>query len=113
MSLDIVRKNSGSPFHLQRSMVDQGGAGGTYEEGGWNPNALYDDSSISTAIIGFGTMLGAGLESASEEVKNKTKDKTIVSGKGTRLGKGRFVDPNKKITKKDPKKYYNDFLPND
>jgi len=86
MSLGLIKKNSSSPFHLQRSMVDQGGEGGAYESGGYNPNALYDDGGIAESIAGFGKVVGAALgsrtaadDNASDlkkqaRLENKSKD---------------------------------------
>lgn len=69
MSLDIVKKNSSSPFHLQRSMVDQGGI---YEQGGFNPDMVYNNDLANEAIESFGKIVGAGLMAMG---KNKDKDK--------------------------------------
>jgi len=76
MSLDLVRKNSSSPFHLQRSMVDQGGSGGAYESGGFNPDAVYNNDGFNTAIESFGKVIGAALASRTAEDKNKSDVKT-------------------------------------
>jgi hypothetical protein len=78
MSLDLVRKNSGSPFHLQRSMVDQGGAGGAYESGGFDPNNVYNNDAANAAIMSFGKIVGAGLAAAGKEKeKEKPKEKVL------------------------------------
>jgi hypothetical protein len=74
MSLDLVRKNSSSPFHLQRSMVDQGGAGGAYESGGFDPDNVYNNDAANAAIMSFGKIVGAGLTAAGKD-KEKPKDK--------------------------------------
>lgn len=63
MSLDIIKKNSNSPFHLQRSIVSQSGEGGAYEEGGYTGQSEYTDGGISSGIVGFGKVVGAGLSS--------------------------------------------------
>jgi hypothetical protein len=70
MSLDIVKKNSSSPFQLQRSMVDQGGSGGAYETGGYNPNAVYNNDAANEAIESLGKVVGAAIYA-----KGKDKDK--------------------------------------
>lgn len=69
MSLSLIKKNSSSPFHLQRSIVDQGGAGGAYESGGFNPDAVYNNDAANAAIISFGKVVGAGLAAA--DIKSK------------------------------------------
>lgn len=69
MSLDIVRKNSGSPFHLQRSIVDRG-EGGAYETGGFNPKAGYSDGGMSEVITQFGKSLGSALSNVTAEDRN-------------------------------------------
>ena len=45
--MNIVKKNSSSPFKLQRSMVDQGGSGGAYETGGYNPEAVFNNDAAN------------------------------------------------------------------
>lgn len=78
MSLDLVRKNSGSPFHLQRSMVDQGGSGGAYESGGFNPDMVYNNDAANAAIMSFGKIIGAGLTAAGKDKeKEKPKEKAL------------------------------------
>jgi hypothetical protein len=73
MSLNIIRKNSSSPFNQQRSMVNQSGEGGAYESGGYNPNSVYDGGGdILNAIVGFGSSIGAGLSSRTAEDKNES-----------------------------------------
>lgn len=79
MSLDLVRKNSGSPFHLQRSMVDQGGSGGAYESGGFNPDMVYNNDAANAAIMSFGKIVGAGLTAAGKD-KEKEKPKFDTAG---------------------------------
>lgn len=76
MSLDIVKKNSSSPFHLQRSIVDQGGSGGAYESGGFNPDMVYNNDAANSAIESLGKVIGAGLSSRTEGDKNKDDLKT-------------------------------------
>ena len=75
MSLNLVRNNSSSPFRLQRSMVDQGGEGGAYESGGYNPNATYSDGGVAESIANFGKVVGAGIGSITEGDKNKFNEK--------------------------------------
>jgi hypothetical protein len=78
MSLNLIKKNSGSPFHLQRSMVDQGGSGGAYESGGFDPNNVYNNDAANAAIMSFGKIVGAGLTAAGKEKeKEKPKEKVL------------------------------------
>jgi hypothetical protein len=71
MSLNIIKKNSSSPFNQQRSMVNQGGAGGAYEEGGYNPDNVYNNNAMLTAIVGFGESLGKGLSAVTSKQRNQ------------------------------------------
>jgi len=78
MSLNLIKKNSSSPFHLQRSMVDQGGAGGAYESGGFDPNNVYNNDAANAALMSFGKIVGAGLTAAGKDKeKEKPKEKTL------------------------------------
>jgi len=99
MSLDIVKKNSSSPFHLQRSIVDQGGSGGAYESGGFNPDMVYNNDAANQAIESLGKVIGAGLSSRTagdENEANKNKLKRLQD-KGTRLNdKSKSADPERK-----------------
>lgn len=72
MSLGLVRKNSSSPFQLQRSMVDQGGEGGAYESGGFDPNNTYSDNGAAGAIAGMGKIIGSSLASRTSADENKS-----------------------------------------
>jgi hypothetical protein len=72
MSLGLVKKNSNSPFQLQRSMVDQGGEGGAYESGGYDPNNTYSDNGAASAIAGMGKIIGSSLASRTGEDINKS-----------------------------------------
>lgn len=77
MSLDIVKKNSSSPFQLQRSMVDQGGSGGSYEQGGFNPDMVYNNDAANQAVESLGKIVGAALYAKGkdkEKIKEKTKE---------------------------------------
>ena len=75
MSLDIIKKNSNSPFQLQRSIVSQSGEGGAYEEGGYTGQADYSDGGISSGITGFGKIVGAGLSSVTAGDVNESNVK--------------------------------------
>lgn len=72
---NIVNKNTSSPFKLQRSIVSQSGEGGAYEEGGFNPNLVYNNSGITSGIAGFGKIIGAGLASRTAGDKDKENQK--------------------------------------
>jgi hypothetical protein len=95
MSLNLIKKNSSSPFHLQRSMVDQGGEGGAYEQGGFNPNIVYNNDAANAAIESFGKTIGAALASRTKEDRYESDVKTK-----TRLDKkeARLSDKNSKLT---------------
>lgn len=71
MSLGIINKNTGSPFMLRRSIVDQGGQGGAYESGGFNPEQGYSDGGTANAIAALGSTIGAGLASRTAGDNNK------------------------------------------
>lgn len=70
-------------------MVDQGGAGGAYESGGYNPDATYSDGGIANAIAGFGKTLGAALGSrtAADDNASDIKKKDQLDKRSTRLTK--------------------------
>jgi hypothetical protein len=86
MSLSLIKKNSNSPFHLQRSIVSQSGEGGAYEQGGYNPDTVYDTSAATAGIVSFGKQVGAGLSSITEGDKNNA-NKNSVARKEKRQGK--------------------------
>lgn len=71
MSINLMKRNSSSPFHLQRSMVDQGGAGGAYEAGGYNPDAVYNNDAANAAVESLGKTIGASIAARTPEDKNK------------------------------------------
>ena len=80
MSLDLVRKNSNSPFQLQRSIVSQGGEGGAYESGGYTGESSYSDGGVAAAIAGVGQMLGATISSrtaADDNASNISKKERL------------------------------------
>ena len=91
MSLDLVRKNSDSPFQLQRSIVDQGGYGGAYESGGFDPSNVYNNDAANAAVESFGKIIGAGLSAITDEDANKAdiKTKERLGKKETRLSEKR------------------------
>ena len=71
MSLSIINKNTSSPFMLRRSIVDQGGQGGAYESGGFNPDQGYSDGGTANAIAALGSTIGAGIASRTAGDENK------------------------------------------
>ena len=71
MSMNLMKRNSSSPFHLQRSIVDQGGAGGAYEAGGYNPDAVYNNDAANAAVESLGKTIGASITARTPEDKNK------------------------------------------
>jgi hypothetical protein len=77
MPLDIVKKNSSSPFQLQRSMVDQGGRGGAYEAGEFNPDMVYNNDAANAAIESLGKVIGAAIYAKGKD-KDKEADKTKI-----------------------------------
>jgi hypothetical protein len=74
--MDIVKRNSSSPFQLQRSMVDQGGSGGAYESGGYNPEAVYNNDVANATIESLGKVVGAALSSRTAADNNASDLKT-------------------------------------
>lgn len=87
MSFSIIRKNTGSPFHLQRSMVDQGGAGGAYESGGYTGESNYNNNAANAAIESIASTMGTALSSRTPDDKNKSniKSKERLEKKSVRL----------------------------
>ena len=87
MSIGLVRKNSNSPFHLQRSFVDQGGRGDSYESGGYNPNTIYSNGIIDSAIASIGDTVGSYLSSRTPGDINKSdiKKKQSLENRENRL----------------------------
>jgi hypothetical protein len=76
MSLDLVKKNSNSPFQLQRSIVDQGGSGGAYESGGFNPDMVYNNDAANAAVESLGKVIGAAISSRTAADNNASDVKT-------------------------------------
>jgi hypothetical protein len=75
MSLQLLRQTVKSPFQLQRSMVDQGGAGGAYESGGFTGKSQYSDGGMAAAISSFGQSIATGIDSISDKDMNKMNEK--------------------------------------
>jgi len=95
MSLGLVRKNSSSPFMLQRSMVDQGGEGGAYARTSEDKNKDNEKKS-------------ARLERRAVKTESK-KQEAIKSGnvnKAERMkDRGERVETRLKSTNEEIKKY--------
>lgn len=78
MSLNLVKKNSSSPFQLQKSMVNQSGRGDVYESGGFNPAAIYNNDAANAAVESLGKVIGAALSSRTAGDENAS-DKAQLS----------------------------------
>ena len=110
MSLNIIKKNTNSPFHLQRSIVPQGEEDGAYARGGYNPDALYNNDAANAAVQSFGIIAGAALAARKknkeaekkEPEKPKTPKNTEKAAKATKIIEDTFdpfglnkIDPSK------------------
>lgn len=73
MSLGLIKKNSSSPFHLQRSIVPQ--TEGAYQDGGYNPKAVYNNDAANEAVVSFSKTVGAALSNI--DLSKKKKDKPV------------------------------------
>lgn len=105
MSLNLIRKNSNSPFHLARSIVPQ--EGGAYQNGGYNPNALYNNDAANEAIESFSKTIGAALSSMPEKGKpKKEKEKAKVISKNDLADKEIPID-----LKSQTQSNYSDYSP--
>jgi len=70
--MKIIKNNSSSPFKLARGIVSQGGEGGAYESGGFDPNAYDRSGEITVAALeGMSNAIGAGLSSMTKTDINK------------------------------------------
>lgn len=98
MSLNLVNRNTSSPFHLQRSIVDQGGEGGAYESGGYTGTSAYNNDAANAAIESFGTTIGAALSSRTPEGNNKqdVKTKERLENRSNRLNEKKTSSTNEK-----------------
>ena len=74
MSLNIIKNNTSSPFHLQRSIVPQGDEDGAYARGGFNPDALYNNDAANAAVESLGKVVGAALSNADLSKKKKPEE---------------------------------------
>lgn len=74
--MKLIKKHTASPFKLARSIVDQGGQGGAYESGGYDPNEYDASNEIMTASLEAGSrMFGAALGSMTKGDLNKIRIK--------------------------------------
>jgi hypothetical protein len=100
MSLGIIKKNSSSPFLLQRSIVSQDGEGGVYEQGGYNPDMVYNNDSALQSIVNTGKVIGAALSSRTEGQRNaddiKTRDRLDAKSERLNNKKDKSTDENQK-----------------
>lgn len=80
MSLKLIKKNSSSPFHLQRSIVPQGDEDGAYSKGGYNPEAVYNNDAANEAMESFSKTIGAALSNM-DFGKKKNDAPTADAGK--------------------------------
>ncbi len=78
MSINIIRKNTSSPFHLQRSIVPQ--EGGAYQRGGFNPDAVYNNDAANQAMESFSKTMGEAISNMDFKRKKK-EDKGLESFK--------------------------------
>ena len=69
MSINIIRKNTSSPFHLQRSIVPQ--EGGAYQRGGFNPDAVYNNDAANEAMESFSKTMGEAISNMDFKRKKK------------------------------------------
>jgi hypothetical protein len=106
MSFNLINKNTASPFYLQRSIVDQGGAGGAYESGGYNGESSYNNDAANAVVESIGTTIGAALSSRTAGDKNKEniKAKERLEKKSVRLEKEGKTDRATKVADKAKKK---------
>lgn len=74
--MKLIQKNTTSPFKLARSIVSQGGEGGAYETGGYDPNEYDRSGEIMTASIqSIGNVVGSALGSITKGDINKSRIK--------------------------------------
>jgi hypothetical protein len=96
MSLQLLRQTVRSPFQLQRSMVDQGGAGGAYESGEFTGKSQYSDGGMAAAISSFGASISAGIDAISDKDMNKMNekkaDRLAVRGAKTEAKKQKAIE---------------------
>jgi hypothetical protein len=98
MSLNLVNRNTSSPFHLQRSIVDQGGEGGVYESGGYTGAADYNADAVNATLTSFAETVGNALSERSPEGNNKqdVKTKERLENRSKRLNEKKTSSTNEK-----------------
>jgi hypothetical protein len=90
MSIDLIRKNTSSPFHLQRSIVPQG-EDGAYQRGGFNPDAVYNNDAANEAVESFSKTMGEAISNMDFKRKKKEDAKTPVETKKSPKNQGEKV----------------------
>jgi hypothetical protein len=93
MSLDIIRKNSGSPFKLQRSMVVGANEDNAYTQGGFNPDIVYNNDLANSAIASFGDVVGDALT----KIKPKATKEEPLDPNSVRAQAAKAFDPAEKV----------------
>lgn len=83
MSLGLIKKNSSSPFHLQRSIVPQNE--GAYQNGGYNPKAVYNNDAANEAVVSFSKTVGAALSNMDFSKKKKPIDENAKKEKAKEI----------------------------
>lgn len=80
-------------------MVDQGGSGGTYESGGFNPDMVYNNDAANAAVESLGKVIGAGLSSRTAGDQNEEDIAKVkrLQNKGARIyEESKSADPKKR-----------------
>ena len=100
----LIQKNTTSPFKLARSIVNQGGEGGAYETGGYDPNEYDRSGEIMTASIqSVSNVIGSALGSITKgdintsRIKDNKRREKRISNIDKKLEKEttRFTDQGK------------------
>lgn len=81
--MDIIKKNTSSPFHLQRSIVPQGGGDSAYEQGGYNPYAVYNNDAANEAVESFSKTMGDAISNMKFNKKKKDVAPVETNKKGS------------------------------
>jgi hypothetical protein len=92
MSLSLIKKNSSSPFHLQRSIVPQ--TEGAYQDGGYNPKAVYNNDAANEAVVSFSKTVGAALSNIDLSKKKKEKPVEKIKPGGAPNKPEKIIDIN-------------------
>ena len=83
--MDIIKKNTSSPFHLQRSIVPQGGGDSAYEQGGYNPYAVYNNDAANEAVESFSKTMGDAISNMNFSKKKKPVDEEAKKEKAKEI----------------------------